>query len=491
LTLLALLLASAPDVLVLAPESMHPALKDWRASREARGLAVEVRVPGEDPAATVREVHRGSEGKLRYVLLLGDVDDVACGYRDGKAIAPFEEDPRIATDHACADLDGDALPDLAVGRVPADSRADAEALLGRVLAYEASRDFGPWRRRLNVVAGLAGFGPLADAALEATARGLLVRHVPESASLSVTWANPESPFCPDFRSLQKTVVGRFTEGALVVTYLGHGSAHALDRMRVGGTAYPILEREAASRLRALHGAPIAVIVACSTGQFDGGVDCLAEDALHAPGGPVAVVASSRVSMPYANGVFAKEMLQALFSLAPKTLGDWVGAARRRVADPGPGDADRLSIENAAALLYQPDAAKRALERTEHLFLYNLLGDPTMLLPLPAEAKVKCAKSVGRGARLSVSGSCELETGEALVELVEPRGRTVAKGDGYERANRWEVASVRAPVRAGAFEAVLAVPDGLAPGAYRVRVFVEGASGAAWGSRNVRVAERAP
>ena len=75
-----------------------------------------------------------------------------------KVVARFGSEPTIASDNGYADLDGDALPDLAVGRLTADTPAELAGMVGKILAYERSVDFGPWRRNVNLMAGLGGFG---------------------------------------------------------------------------------------------------------------------------------------------------------------------------------------------------------------------------------------------------------------------------------------------------------------------------------------------
>ena len=122
----------AQDVLVISPPEFRPALKDWLAYRRAQGLEVAVALPGEDVRAVVVRQHKHSEGRLRFVMLLGDVKRIDCAYFDGRIIKPYEDDPRIANDHHLADLDGDHLPELAVGRIPADTVEEARAMLDKV-----------------------------------------------------------------------------------------------------------------------------------------------------------------------------------------------------------------------------------------------------------------------------------------------------------------------------------------------------------------------
>jgi hypothetical protein len=102
-------------------------------ARESQGHTVAVRRPKRDPVAQVKQVHEASGGALRFVLLLGDVKRIACTYSPGQSIKLWERDPRIASDNQLADLDGDGVPDLAVGRLPADDLAEATTMIRKVV----------------------------------------------------------------------------------------------------------------------------------------------------------------------------------------------------------------------------------------------------------------------------------------------------------------------------------------------------------------------
>ncbi|MCK6461165.1 MAG: C25 family cysteine peptidase, partial [Planctomycetes bacterium] len=481
--------AFADEILVIAPDELAPALKAWKEHREKQGMKVTVR----PPAADLREEVRGALGP-KYVLLLGDVKTVPCTYAEADTIRVWERDTRIATDNHAADLDGDEVPDVAVGRIPADSREEAEAMLGRIVAYETSRDFGTWRRRVNVVAGIAGFGKWEDSLIENASTMLLKEEIPAAFDLHVTWANPPSPFCPPPALVAETVVERFNEGALFVTYMGHGSPRSLDRVVWDGRAYPIFDEDHVEMLAARRGAPIAYLCCCSTGHFDGNPDCLAEFLLKQPGGPVAVIASSRVSMPYSNGVLSKEMLGAIFRESAATVGDMLLIAKRRLVEPRPGDKLRETVDAFGAQWKRGDSAYLAKERREHLWLYNLMGDPSMRLPRAAEATIACAEGALSGGKLGVEGKSPVD-GEALVELVLDRTPKVPKREGdsdadfakcYASANAWVKAGTKTRCEGGVFRAELAVPADAAPGSYFVRVYVTGADGAALGARAVTV-----
>jgi len=489
LLLLLLATARADDILVITTDDLAPALKRWREHREKQGMRVIVK----PPAADLREEVKGAGGP-KYVLLLGDVSRVPCTYTAANTIRVWERDTRIATDNGVADLDADGLPDVAVGRIPADTPGEAEAMLGKVVAYETSKDFGTWRRRVNVVAGIAGFGKMEDALIENASTMLLKREIPAAYDLHVTWANPPSPFCPPPAAVVDAVVERFNEGALFVTYMGHGSPRSLDRVRWANRAYPIFDEDHVEDLAARHGAPIAYLCCCSTGHFDGEPDCLAEFLLKEPGGPVAVIASSRVSMPYSNGVLSKEMLGAIFRENAATVGDMLRIAKRRLIQPRENDDLREMVDGFGKTWKQGDVTYLDTERREHLSLYNLMGDPSTRLPRLADVAITCAESATGGGKLAVEGTSPVE-GDALVELVLERTADVPQRTGssdedfaacYARANAWVKAEARVPCKGGAFKAGLAVPADATPGAYFVRVYVTGTDAAALGARAIAV-----
>ena len=486
--------AWAQDALVVTSKDLEPAVAAWKSFRESQGLKVVVREPGADVAATVASVHGASGGKLRFVLLLGDVDRVPCAYVPVAATAKWESDTRIATDAPYADIDGDGVPDLAIGRVPADSLDEARSLLARSAAYESNRDFGEWRRRLQVIAGTGGFGPLQDAAMEQMTKQFLTRDVPPSVVVTGTYGNPQSAWCPPPKEFADTTVERFNEGAFVVAYIGHGSADSVDTVKVGRERFPILGAPEVARIDVRHGAPVAVFIACSTGKFDAETDCLAEEILRRPNGPVGVIASSRVSTPYSNGILSKEMLSALWQEPAATTGELLLAMKRRLVAPRADDAERKQIEGLAAAFYDPDESRRAADRREHLALYNLLGDPCVRLLRPAELLLDAPAKAEQGARITVTGTAPA-AGRLVVELVRRRDASVAIGSRktadewratYLAANALAVARAEQKVQAGAFSIELVVPADARSGPCVVRAYLESAASSAAGGRAIEI-----
>ena len=66
--------------------------------------------------------------------------------------------PEIATDNWYADLDDDGVPDLAIGRLPADSPQDLAVMVAKILAYESVQVPGPWCQRDQLRGGCRRLG---------------------------------------------------------------------------------------------------------------------------------------------------------------------------------------------------------------------------------------------------------------------------------------------------------------------------------------------
>lgn len=510
--------APAPDTVVVCPDEFRAALQPWIDYRTTQGHVVEV-VSNEGAASDIQQriaaVAQG--GRLRAVVLVGDAPPqgasdpaahaitVPTHLVEAKVNIHWGSEPEIAGDNLYADLDGDETPDVAIGRLPVDSAEELAGLVRKIIAYETSAMFGPWRRSINLVAGVGGFGPVVDSVLETAAKRFLTEGIPAAYRTTMTYGSWRSPFCPDPRQFQNAVLARFNEGCLFWVYLGHGQRHGLDLVQTPVGRYPILSLADANKLAANNTPPIAIFLACYTGAFDAPRDCLAEEVLRAPGGPVAVLAGSRVTMPYAMAVLGVELMDEVFQHNRLTLGEAVLHAKRRlVQETDLADEGRLSRREfldtlARALSPKPDLLEA--ERREHLHLFNLLGDPLLRLYTPAQVNLSVAEEIEAGGRLVVTGEAPL-AGRMMIELVCRRDRltfqpparnelppiheALAELDTvYAKANdhRWTVQHVDVP--AGAFQVTLDVPSE-ARGHSHVRVFLEGADHCALGAADVYI-----
>ncbi|MDZ7618712.1 MAG: C25 family cysteine peptidase [Patescibacteria group bacterium] len=506
--------AEAPDVAVVVAPRLRAALEPWVHYRRGQGHQVAM-VAGNRSVPEIRgDLQALSQGgRLRHVLLVGDADPamysdpevlarcVPTGYAEAKVNVLWGSEPHIATDNFYADLNGDGVPDLAVGRFPANSPEELQRMIAKTLAYERSANYGVWRRQVNVIAGVGGFGWLADSVLESAARYFLTQKVPAEYAVSITHASWRSPFSPDPRQFHQTTLRRLNEGSLFWVYIGHGYPYGLDRVQTPGGTFHILANDDTEKLAGAHAPPIALFLACYTGAIDAWEDCLAERMLAQVGGPVAIVAGSRVTMPYGMTVLSSGLIDECFHRQTATLGEALLAAKQRMmADPDPADAHRATIDAVASAI-SPSPNQLADERAEHVLLMNLLGDPLLRLRFPKPVELQVSGLVQAGDRLRVEGVSPVD-GEGEVELVVARGRlafpTPARRtfpetpeglsqlqQTYERANDGRLTVVPLTIPAGRFSVELPVPLEAA-GACHVRVYVAGNKDFAAGASEVTV-----
>lgn len=510
--------AEAPDAVVICPRAFVAALEPLLAHRYAQGHRFAY-VPNtwkpEEIKAGIKKAADG--GKLKFVLIVGDSEPSAATnvltrqrcvpayYEKAKVNVKFGSEPEIATDNWYADLDDDGLPELAVGRIPADSSKQVADVVAKIIAYEKSLDYGEWRQRINFVAGMGGFGGVIDSVIESTTRKFLTDGIPAGYTTNMTYGSWRSPFCPDPRRFHEVSLQQHNDGCLFWVYIGHGQHNALDRVAVPGARFHILDVNDGHKLKCQNRAPIAVMLACYTAAFDGEEDCLAETMIHSPGGPVAVYGGSRVTMPYAMAVMGSAMMEQYFQERPETLGEAIRGAKLQMAKPidesNPLKNPNRLLLDAMASIMSPARQQLADERKEHVYLFNLIGDPMTKLAHPEVVKLNVPRDAAPGQTIEVTGDSTLG-GKATLEVCcrrdlfkhdlpqrdhfDPSNAGLAALQPvYEQANDRSWGKYQMQIPAGQFTTKITLPPEC-NGACHVRMFVQGEQAYALGAANIYI-----
>ncbi len=499
--------SAGKNCLVVCPPAFREAISPWEQHRLAEGF----RLTFVSSASTTQEVIEqldlaGRNRETDFILLVGDCRisasdaanaerEVPTFYRKPGPTARFGTTASLAGDAPYGDLDGDGVPEISVGRLPASTPEQLSAICQRIIAYETSSDFGPWRDTVQITAGVGGFGWLADSAIESATRSILTTAIPGQIRLGVTYASPNSPFNPGASDFFPTVLRRYREGGLFWVYMGHGQVTELDHVPgPGGTLRPVLASDDVHLLeRPANSAPIALVFACYTGAFDANVDSLAERMLFANGGPIAVIAGSRVTMPYGNAIAAQGLIEACYSDRTERLGDAWLRAQHELATPtdsNPIVAERRKLLDMVAAAVSPSADLLPEERLEHIHLYNLLGDPTLKLQHADAITLEVPRGVAPGTTMLVRGNAS-QGGELTLSICYvPGGAASDVGKSalqqYEQANCVDVARVVLPqCIAGPFETTIEIPANV-NGPMRVVARMQRADGWCAGSTTVLV-----
>jgi Peptidase family C25 len=252
--------------------------------------------------------------KPRWVLLVGDA---SIDPRNYMGFGAFDFVPtklistyylKTACDDWLADVNGDGVPDFAIGRIPARTPADAARMFDKITSRGTPA--GAWANTVLSVADRPEGYDFAAAADAATA------FVPHSMTLQKI----------DFAQ-SSGVVDALNQGQLLVDYVGHGSVELWGFDGVFGSA----DADALANGNRL---PFVVAMNCLNGYFhDLFSYSMAEALMEAPnGGAVAVWASSTLTEPDGQETMNRELLSQLFGGGNLTIGEAINKAKRAVAD---------------------------------------------------------------------------------------------------------------------------------------------------------------
>lgn len=418
------------DTLVICPPDFREALKPWVEYRQQQGYKIVVQESGSTFNGVANQIQKlASSSPLKNVVLIGDAVDekvprhrlVPTGFVAAKVNVKFGSEFEIATDHTYADLNNDGNVDLNIGRIPVDTPEQLTAYINRTIEYEAKPNIGEWNRRVNFVAGVGGFGQLLDKMIEQSVKKIVTDLIPPAFDTTMTYGSWRSPYCPDPRRFSQTAISKFNEGCLFWIYVGHGDRSRLDRVKMPDRQYNILDNETVHHVRAEKGPPIAVFLSCYTAAIDGSSDGLGERMINQPQGPVAVISSSRVSMPYAMSIFSLEMLDNYFQGDVETLGELVTAAKRGMVKFEADKSEYHQLIQSLGTGFSPEPGLLKAERREHVHLMHLLGDPLLKLHRPQKLKLNCPAKVDAGDSIVVEGTAD-HAGSLKLDIAYARDR---------------------------------------------------------------------
>ena len=335
------------DFVILSHKDFRSAANRLAAARRANGLSTVV-VNVEDvydefnqgavSTNSIQEFLRGAvenwKTKPKYLLFFGDASVDARNYLNFGAnnFVPTKfvttESAESSSDDALADFNNDGIAEIAVGRLPVRTAAQAETVVSKLLAFENAPVRNKSRGALFV----------ADTGFENTTAelaGVLSNQMP------VTTVNRQDGTNAEARA---SILANINNGARIVTFTGHGSQRQWTN---GG----LLKSDDAAALS--NGTQLSLVVnlTCLTGSFASpNADSLSESLLNAEnGGAWAVWASSGMTAEDQQ----KPMAAALFNNFGENNGMRLGDVLLK--------------------------AKSTTENVDVRRTWTLFGDPTMRL----------------------------------------------------------------------------------------------------------------
>ena len=323
--------AHAADLIILTYGDFAASVSALAKARTAQGLRVEVA----DVDEIYNEFNFGSKSPQaikdflqyaraswqtppRYVLLVGDasVDPknyLGLGDWDLMPTRMIEASyMETASDDWFVDFDGDDIPEMAIGRLPARTAAEAALMVNKIVGYDTSESASSV---MLVADNNIGYD------FEGASRQL-GQLLP--ASLRVDQINRGRL---DAQAARQQLFDGINRGEKLVNYLGHGSANSWNGS--------LLTADDVAALTNSRHLPVFMMMTCLNGYFmDAGTESLAESLLKAErGGAVAVWASTAMALPGDQAMADQQLYRQLFAAGSSPmLGDAMRQAKRAVGD---------------------------------------------------------------------------------------------------------------------------------------------------------------
>ncbi|MDH7514716.1 MAG: type IX secretion system sortase PorU [Bacteroidota bacterium] len=306
-----------------------------------------------DPAAIrnfLAFAFRNWEITPRYVLLLGDGHfDYRNITTNEKIVVPVWESENsinligsYVTDDFFAQVSGDdPLVDLAIGRLPVRTAAEAEDVVRKIISYETQPAFGAWKNRVTLVAD-DGFTTRTDEGSVHTAQSedisrILPLEIEQKKIYIVSYPTENTAQGRRKPSANSDLIDQINAGTVIVNYTGHGSDAVWAHEQIFVTDVTVPQLENADRLTFVAAAT------CTFGLYDrpelvSGTERLI---LKPDGGAIGGLSAPRVVYSGQNSIFNQTFFTNLVAKGRepdgrvKRIGDAVFATKQQwYSDPG-------------------------------------------------------------------------------------------------------------------------------------------------------------
>lgn len=262
----------------------------------------------------------------RFVLLAGDASYDLHNHLNGpnKNILPSRLTHTSQYGYVSSDvwyslLDDSGIPQLAVGRFPAQTAVQLQKMVQKTIAYETTNQ--PWQQHALLV---ADDEPIFDKMTENLAD-----------QLSKEGVHVDALYMSNDEAIHYDIISALNKGVGLVNYAGHGGADSWGDEHV-------FQGDDGAMLANSGRAPILTSLSCNNGAFDNPLqDSLAEKLLWVDnGGIVAALAPTTSTKNMATSPLAARFYQYLLEGRAATIGEALLLAET-VEDPPPGWQDMI------------------------------------------------------------------------------------------------------------------------------------------------------
>ncbi|MEL6820828.1 MAG: C25 family cysteine peptidase, partial [Calditrichota bacterium] len=360
--------------------------------------------------------------RLKYVVLLGDAtfDYKSKSDLDGDFVPTYFYQTDLfgasASDYPYALISGDDdIPDLAVGRIPANTNSDIQNYVAKLIEYDQADVTLPWQSQALFISGndrstyelQNRFGEQFPAFRTQNSRvisTLMPKHLSSSRLNTIRDESlPPNEFDPNFGT-RTTLIDRWNDGLMFINFMGHG----------GGGIWADVNLMDIPDVELLNNKgryPFITSMTCFTGSFENPLsEGLAERLVIVPDkGAIGVLASSGLGYLHNDYTMLWFFGQFLFN-GSRSIGESLLLGKTLYWNNGG--------YNVNGRVYGTPGYSSV--RHEMVYQYNYIGDPmTLFRWTPRELDVQISNPTPqRGETVALTVNSPLNDGEGYVELVD-------------------------------------------------------------------------
>ncbi|RKY57051.1 MAG: hypothetical protein DRP89_00185, partial [Candidatus Neomarinimicrobiota bacterium] len=275
------------------------------------------------------------------------------------------------------------VPEFAIGRWPCSTEEELETLVEKRINYKNEELVDSWKNELLFIAGK-------EDVFKNQSENMIKRQISKEFAVNRIYINPSSRQTP-FWGGSDTLIYLFNKGLVLTNFMGHGGGAVwADRSLFNTSHIPLLDN--------LDRLPFLTSMTCFTGDFSN-ITGLGEHVLLAEnGGAIGLWGASSVGWIKNDYLIDKPFYDYIFKPG-MTVGKAIQIAKiKYLTEQDYFDYLRLSI----------------------VYMYNLIGDPTVKLPFP-DKKVTLSidkENPAPGDTVTLAGELPFSKGDVFIQLYD-------------------------------------------------------------------------
>ena len=418
-----------------------------------------------DPAAIRNFLAYAAEHWDPAPMFVALVGDGTYDYKNNSALSqgnwiPAFQDGDSTYDEWYTRVVGDDLfPDMAIGRLTVQTAAEADAVIDKLIAYDRAPELGPWQSRVALVADdlFKWDEPHKVESYFIIDSEYMAQYVmPKALDLTKLYIaqfpleGREKPRARD------EFVRLFNKGALIVTYLGHGTYDRLAHEWMFFLARDLDKLKNGGRL------PLFFTAASQVGVFDDPVRNSIPEAFlkKEDGGVIGMICATRVGYHHTNVQLANKFYEQMHY-----------SGREHV----PIGLALLEAKQVLLPVYVHNSNEESTFR--NIQRYSLFGDPATRLAMPRfQVQLDVADSLRALGEVAIAGQvldaagepATAYEGQVWLQAFDSSEESDLQGFTYEQTGA-PIFRGRFPVAAGRFSAAFRVPKDITYGGENGRI----------------------